>query len=44
MFDNGGLPLKRTTWVENGVWKDLIYSRFWAQKHEPASRPADRRT
>ena len=42
MFDGGGLPIKRTSWVEKGVWKDLIYSRFWAQKQivsPPAGRP-----
>lgn len=31
-FDNEGLPLKRVVWVENGVLKNLSYSRFWAQK------------
>jgi len=25
-----GLPLKKTTWVENGVVKNLEYSRYWA--------------
>ncbi len=43
MFDTGGLPIKRTTWVQNGVWKDLNYSRFWAQKQnrEPTGGPAN---
>ena len=27
-----GLPLGREVWVENGVLKELQYSRFWAQK------------
>jgi predicted Zn-dependent protease len=27
-----GLPLSRETWIENGVLKQLQYSRFWAQK------------
>ena len=31
-FDNEGLPLSRHVWVDNGVLKDLFYSRFWAQK------------
>jgi predicted Zn-dependent protease len=31
-FDNDGLPLGRRVWVENGVLKNLNYSRFWAQK------------
>jgi predicted Zn-dependent protease len=31
-FDGQGLPLSRQVWVENGVLKQLFYSRFWAQK------------
>ena len=31
-FDGEGLPLGRQVWVENGVLKQLIYSRFWAEK------------
>ncbi|MEQ1910502.1 MAG: TldD/PmbA family protein [Vicinamibacterales bacterium] len=31
-FDGDGLPLGRTVWVENGVLRNLAYSRFWAQK------------
>lgn len=31
-FDNDGLPLKRVVWIENGVLKNLAYTRFWAQK------------
>lgn len=31
-FDNDGLPLKRVVWIENGVLKNLAYSRFWAAK------------
>jgi predicted Zn-dependent protease len=31
-FDEQGLPLVRQTWVENGVLKALVYSRFWANK------------
>ncbi|MFL5566430.1 MAG: TldD/PmbA family protein [Gemmatimonadaceae bacterium] len=31
-YDNQGLPLSRQVWVENGVLKQLFYSRFWAQK------------
>lgn len=31
-FDNDGLPLKRVVWIENGVLKNLAYSRYWAQK------------
>ena len=31
-FDGQGLPLARQVWVENGVLKQLTYSRFWAKK------------
>lgn len=31
-FDGEGLPIKRRVWIENGVLKNLTYSRFWAQK------------
>jgi predicted Zn-dependent protease len=31
-FDNQGLPLTRTVWIEKGVLRNLAYSRFWAQK------------
>src|SRR5688500_10837873 len=31
-FDNEGLPLRRITWIENGILKNLAYSRFWADK------------
>ncbi|MGY3793456.1 TldD/PmbA family protein [Aquimarina sp. 433] len=31
-WNGSGQPLKKTTWIENGVVKNLAYSRFWAQK------------
>ena len=31
-FDASGQPLRRTVWIENGVLKNLEYSRFWAQR------------
>jgi predicted Zn-dependent protease len=31
-FDNDGLPLKRRVWIENGVLRQLAYTRYWAQK------------
>ena len=31
-FDGDGLPLGRQVWIENGVLKQLYYSRFWARK------------
>ena len=31
-FDGEGQPIQRRVWIENGVLKNLSYSRFWAQK------------
>lgn len=31
-FDGQGLPSNKQMWVENGVLKQLFYTRFWAQK------------
>jgi predicted Zn-dependent protease len=31
-FGFDGLPTRRTTWLENGVVKNLAYDRYWAQK------------
>jgi predicted Zn-dependent protease len=31
-FDAEGLALRRVVWIENGVLKNLSYSRFWADK------------
>ena len=31
-FTSEGLPTQRTTWIENGVVKNLNYDRYWAQK------------
>jgi len=38
-----GLPRKKMTWIENGVVKNMYYSRYWAQKQgvEPVSFPAN---
>jgi len=38
-FDGDGLPARKTTWIENGVMKNLAYDRWWAQKQgrEPSS-------
>lgn len=40
-YDGQGLPLARQVWVENGVLKQLFYSRFWAQKQgkQPTGGP-----
>jgi len=32
-FDGDGLPTQRMSWVEKGVVKNLLYSRYWAQKN-----------
>ena len=31
-FDGQGMPVGRQVWVENGVLKQLYYSRFWGKK------------
>ena len=31
-FDGEGLPNRGATWIENGVLKQLAYSRWWAQQ------------
>jgi predicted Zn-dependent protease len=40
-WDGDGLPLGRQTFVENGVLKELYYSRFWAKKQnkQPTGAP-----
>ena len=40
-FDDEGMPGKRATWIENGVLRDLVYSRYWAQKQgkQPNTAP-----
>lgn len=31
-WNGAGQPLKRTTWLENGVVKNLAYDRYWAEQ------------
>ena len=31
-FDTEGYPVSRRVWIENGVLRNLVYTRFWAQK------------
>ncbi len=31
-WNGEGQPLEKTTWIENGVVKNLMYSRYWAQQ------------
>lgn len=33
-FDSEGLPSKRVVWIEDGVLRNLNYSRFWARSRE----------
>lgn len=41
-FNGEGLPNRRMVWVENGVLRNLVYDRFWAQRQnrEPTGFPA----
>src|SRR5262245_56745609 len=40
-FDNEGLPIKRTVWIDKGILKNLAYTRFWARKQgkQPTGAP-----
>lgn len=42
-FTGSGQPVERTTWIENGVVKNLAYSRFWAKEQgvEPLPGPVN---
>lgn len=40
-FDIEGLPIRRTTWIEKGVLRNLAYSRFWAQKQNAQPTGSD---
>lgn len=33
-YDGEGLPINRQVWLENGILKQLYYTRFWAQKEK----------
>ena len=35
-FDGQGLPARRQVWIDRGVLRKLVYSRFWAQKKNQA--------
>lgn len=39
-----GLPTAKTSWIENGVVKNLRYSRFWASKKNVAPLPSPANT
>jgi predicted Zn-dependent protease len=38
-WNGEGQPLKKTSWIENGVVKNLAYSRYWAQEKGVAPVP-----
>ena len=38
-FNGAGEPVARTTWVENGVLRNLAYSRYWANETGRGSLP-----
>jgi len=42
-WNQEGQPLKKTSWVENGVVKNLAYDRFWAREKgvEPVPFPSN---
>src|SRR5690606_11875128 len=42
-WNGEGQPLKKMNWIENGVVKNLAYSRFWAQQQgvEPVPFPSN---
>jgi len=38
-WDGEGLPLKKMDWIENGIVKNLAYSRYWAEKQGKEAVP-----
>ncbi|HHH49790.1 MAG TPA: TldD/PmbA family protein, partial [Saprospiraceae bacterium] len=38
-WSGNGLPVKKTNWIENGVIKNLFYSRYWAKKQGKTPNP-----
>jgi predicted Zn-dependent protease len=38
-WNGDGRPFAPTTWIENGVVKNLFYSRYWAQKQGKPATP-----
>ncbi len=42
-WNGAGQPLKKTSWLENGVVKNLAYSRYWAEKKgvDPVPYPSN---
>ena len=42
-WNGEGMPLKKTSWIENGVVKNLAYSRYWAEQQgvDPVPFPSN---
>jgi predicted Zn-dependent protease len=42
-WNGEGLPVERTNWIENGVVKNMFYSRYWAEKQgvDPVPSPSN---
>ncbi len=42
-WNGAGQPLKKTTWIENGIVKNLAYSRYWAEQKgvDPVPYPSN---
>ncbi len=42
-WNGEGMPLKKTSWIENGIVKNLAYSRYWANEKgvDPMPFPAN---
>lgn len=38
-FTSEGVPRRRETWVENGVLRNLSYSRYWASRQSTDPKP-----
>lgn len=38
-WSGNGLPVKKVSWLENGVVKNLAYSRYWAKQKEVEPQP-----
>ena len=41
-WNGEGIPLKKMKWIENGVVKNLGYSRYWAEKQGVEAVPSPR--
>jgi predicted Zn-dependent protease len=39
-FDDEGLPERRAAWIEHGVLRQLVYSRYWARKRGKPATPS----